>query len=274
MLLRKGPRQRPGVLPQMIDMHCHILPGVDDGIQSLNDAVAVAKLASQGGIDTICASPHFPYRKMSDSFSDLVAAHRLLQNQIQQDAIPIRLLLWAEMLITPELPEQLKSNPQIAIGGKKRYFLMELPFGELPIYTESVIFQLMAAGYTPVIAHPERQFNIQKNPQLLYDLIAKGVLTQCNIGSLSARYGRASQKCVRTLIAAQAAHIFASDLHAVPSKQVHPLSEGFDQLKDLAGEQQALNMVKGVPAQIIAGENISVATPKQPKKRSWFSFGR
>lgn len=256
----------------MIDIHSHILPGVDDGAKTMEEAVEIVEIASACGVTTIVATPHFMGLPADDYLSKIQKSADTLIKNISEKKICVDLIVGAEVLLFPELPEIVADYPELTIGRQKKYLLFEFPFDQIPPYVDTVLFQLLAKGITPIIAHPERHFVLQRKPQLVIDLIHKGVLTQCNTGSLLGKFGKSAQKSLLKLLDLEAVHAFASDTHSVPSRGVCSLAAGRKALEKRVGEDKTIEMMQTNPGKIIRGKSFSIALPEKRKKRLFFGL--
>jgi len=187
--------------------------------------------------------------RVSDAFN-------CLKKTLILQKIEIDVILGAELFISPELPQKIKEHRELTINNGNKYILLELPVQEVPLFTEQTIFKLLLTGIKPIIAHPERCSEIQRNPKKLFDLIQKGVLTQVNSGSLMGKYGKKVQKTAKILLTHNLIHMIGSDVHSVPSG-TYPLSQGVDMAATVVSIERAKEMVTSIPERIIRGEDIS-----------------
>ncbi len=201
----------------MIDTHLHILPGVDDGPETIEEALALARVLVQEGIHSAIATPHY-----NDEFPRRSAweiQHRVndMQHALDRCSIPLRLFAGHEVLIKPGLVEDIQTGRLATLNGG-RYLLLELwPSAWIP-ETERVIFELRAAGIIPVLAHVERYHAIQKDPNRLAALLEQGVLTQLTASSLSGLRGKTVRHCAETLLKRGLIHCIASDAHGLQKR--------------------------------------------------------
>ena len=234
----------------MIDVHCHILPGIDDGPSIISDSVKMAETAYRDGITVIVATPHIkdrihPVRIIQDKVDDL---NRLLTAR----AVPLKIIRGADVsaLLPPSL---LKSY---TINGT-HYILMEFPHTHLPQNAGELLFNAILQGLQPIITHPERNPSIVKNPHLLIDLIEVNSLVQITAGSLTGYFGTEVQACAFYLLKQGLVHIIATDAHS-NSGRIPILSEGFKAAENIVGRDRALRLVETNPASVIAGTPINV----------------
>ncbi|ALF09253.1 tyrosine-protein phosphatase [Parageobacillus thermoglucosidasius] len=211
----------------MIDIHSHILPGVDDGAQTVADAIAMAREAVKEGIATIIATPHYKNGKYDNEKQSIMAAVTRFNETIKQHKIPLTVLPGQEIRIHGDLQESFEKGEVLPIAGDSQYLLIEFPFDHVPRYADRLLFDLQLKGLIPVIAHPERNAEIIENPDRLYELVKKGVLTQLTAASVSGHFGKNIKKFSLQLIEANLAHFIASDAHNTTSRPFR-LREAYD----------------------------------------------
>lgn len=230
-----------------IDIHTHILPGIDDGARNLDEALLIIKEAIEAGVKEIILTPHFPYRgvelnKISHQFESF-------GETVSQRGMDITLNLGSELMLCPELPKLIKDDKRLTLNGKGKYVLIEMPRFEIPIYTSTVIFDMLAHGITPIWAHPERCYDVVKDCRLAYHYRDKGVLLQINAGSLLGMYGKKVRNTAVTLLKNDCGHIIASDVHRANGLTLLP--EVFSRLVKIVGNAKAVDMVQSAPAKVI-----------------------
>jgi protein-tyrosine phosphatase len=197
----------------MIDIHCHILPGVDDGAKSLADSFVMLQNAIQAGIHEIVLTPH--YIKGSRYSCDNAAKRKLmteLNALIKKNNLPIRIHLGNEIFIDEDILDLLKHG-QVVTLAKSRYVLIELPVHDETLNSISIMFELVSNGYVPIIAHPERYEYFQKNPSNLERYFEIGCLAQGDYRSLFGKYGRHAKRTLKYLIKHRQIDLLASDVH-------------------------------------------------------------
>jgi protein-tyrosine phosphatase len=193
----------------MIDLHCHILPGVDDGPRTLAESLAMARLAAADGVTAIAATPHLPPGAFAEHawIGEGVAA---LNAALQAEQIPLTIFPGAEIMAVPEVLEHKDRLPHLGAGP---YLLLEVPLVGLPNYLEELVFALQLAGLRPVLAHPERSHLARHDLPLILRLAERGCILQINADSLLGRNGRAIRGLATRLVREVPACILASDAH-------------------------------------------------------------
>jgi protein-tyrosine phosphatase len=199
-----------------VDIHNHILPGLDDGPRTMNEAVMLARAMVAAGYDTVIATPHtFEGRPAPAQINERLQE---LQEELKHQKVPLTILPGSEPHIEPGIPALLEKS-ELQTLNNSRYFFIELPFSQsLPPYTEQLLFELTAKGYQPIIPHPERAEALQKDPDLIRRLHRSGALFQLTWGALNGWLGPEAEKTARYLITANLAHFFATDAHNAASR--------------------------------------------------------
>ncbi len=262
-------------LTRMVDIHCHILPETDDGAVSLEESVAMCRAAAADGIKTIVATPH-----MFDGVHqtpDNETIRRRIAAVMQACGACVNIVPGGEVRYSYEIFQE-ASDPdtRIKLNGTS-YMLLEFPFQSVPPNIEMLIFQILSAGITPVIAHPERNRRIQEKPAILVNLIERGAFAQLDAGSLTRSFGPEPYHLAERIIEAGLAHFIATDAHHQDRRRP-VLSAAAAIAADWGGEEYARAMVEDNPEALIHDR----AIPFQPdadvgallgrKKKSWFAF--
>ncbi len=197
----------------MIDIHSHILPGVDDGARTLTDSVEIVRELMMAGVTDVVATPHYiiDTNYVSSRFENLQIFERLKQ-VVADEGLKINLYLGNEIYIDNEILQLLKKNTISTMAGS-RYLLVELPLNEeFPNY-QDVFLELMNEGYKVILAHPERYAIVQNNYEVMEELSEMGVLLQCNLGSIVGKYGSGAKKVIKRLAKEKRIFALGSDIH-------------------------------------------------------------
>lgn len=233
----------------MIDLHCHILPGVDDGARDMEEALAMARLAVGDGISTIVATPHLQPQDFGNPQYILEGVSGL-QEALQAEDLPLEVLPGAEVPAVPEVLEHLDTVPRL--GPQDRYLLLEIPLVGMPTYMEEMVFSLQLAGITPVLAHVERSQFTQRNPDVLLRLAERGCPLQINADSLLGRNGRAVRTLAQRLLREVPGCILSTDAHNADQRPPL-LSPALPAFRRLGGEGRFREVTQVWPAKILAG---------------------
>ncbi len=253
----------------MIDLHAHILPAVDDGPVNMEEALAMARLAAADGVHTVVATPHNGAWQPTVSADALRSRVAQLQAVLDREAVPVSVAMGMEVYLDPDTAWRAVQGSALCLGGTK-YLLVELPLHEYPSYTEQVLFELQARGFRPILAHPERNAVLAKEPERLMGLVERGILAQVTAGSLAGRFGHHVQAAAELLLEHRLVHVIASDAHGFGSRSP-VMSAGVAAAAALVGAERARAMVSTTPAAILAGQTV-VAEPPEPlttRRRSW-----
>jgi protein-tyrosine phosphatase len=254
----------------VIDLHCHVLAGIDDGPETIEGSVALARAAADRGIRTIVATPHVSWRYKNDS-ATIARLVEETNNAIAAAGVTLNVLAGAEIAMTraAELPAEELSA--LALGGGS-WLLVEPPFASDASGLDTLVFQLLDEGHDVVLAHPERCPAFHRDPQMLESLVNSGVLTSITAGSLVGRFGGGVRRFALGLIDAELVHNVASDAH--DSTQRAPGMA--EECKQAGLEGLTEWLTEGVPAAILAGEDslpprpmIAFAGDMEPRGSWW-----
>src|SRR5437868_8251266 len=198
----------------MIDTHLHILPCIDDGPETMEESIALARVLVQEGIHTAIATPHFNDQFPQRSAAEVQVLVHELQQVLDRQGIPLRLFAGHEALIKPGLIEDIQAGRLATLNGS-RYLLLELWNNSWIPETERVIFELRAFGVVPIIAHPERYRPIQQDPGRLGSLLRQGALAQLTASSFMGIWGNTVRRTAETLLKKRLIHCIATDAHGL-----------------------------------------------------------
>lgn len=257
----------------MIDLHCHLLPGLDDGPDSLGESLAMCRVAAADGIRTIIATPHYhpAVREFADGeISEAVCA---LRTAVEKEGIDITVLPGAEIAFSPEMPSQLDQNDSLTINGNGRYFLAEFSPMTVPVHWDRFLLSFLPSGMTPIIAHPERNAWFANHPDALERAVHNGILIQVTAMSITGGFGAAVQTCSLKLLRRNLVHLIASDGHSADLRPPK-LAEAVSLAAELIGPERANALVTAHPRAIIAGRPLPYMEPLEyPEQSSDFKIG-
>lgn len=261
----------------MIDLHCHILPGIDDGAPDLDTALAMATIAVADGIEVLACTPHIYPGLYENHQAGIRQSMVALQSALKQAGIPLKLVIGADVHMDPDLLNGLRNGRIPSLNGT-RYFLFEPPHHVAPMRLEDTLFELTNAGYVPILTHPERLTWIGSHYQTMRELVERGVWMQLTAASVTGRFGKAAQHYALKMLDDGIVHILATDAHHA-RKRPPILSEAVRIVARRLGEAEARNMVhvrpRGVldnlsPEQLPGLPGQSRAQAQQPFWRRWF----
>lgn len=238
----------------MIDLHTHILPGLDDGSPDLDTSVLMAAVAVESGVTHLVVTPHSNQRGAFENYAspELHVRFECLREAVCAAGLPLELSLGMEIFGTGDVPRLLRDGWLLTLNGG-RYLLIEFGFHEDPLRIERLLDELLAAGYWPVVAHPERYYGLQRMPNYLFDWVNRGIVLQVNKGSLFGRFGRGAQALAGAMLAHGLVGCVASDAHG-PDVRTPDLSGAWDYLAERYSEELAQCLLEDNPARILRSE--------------------
>ena len=250
----------------MIDLHCHILPGVDDGAKSLEESLLMARRAVEDGIHTIVATPHTLNGIYINSARKVTPKVASLQETLSKNHIKLQLYVGADVHLYPHMLELIESGDAGTINNARKYILLEFPSQVVPPKVKDEIFSLKLNGITPIISHLERNPVIQHNIDILYEFIRMGALCQVTAMSITGDFGGIAMQCAERLLRHRMVHVIASDAHSSESRPP-VLSQAVEAAAEiLENYDDAERMVTEVPAAILSGNMPEIPEPILAKR--------
>lgn len=237
----------------MIDLHSHILPGLDDGAQSLDVSIDMARMWVEDGVTTVACTPHILPGLYANTGPAIIEAVAELQLALAFKEIDLKLVAGADNHIAGDFVAGLKSGKLLSLAGS-RYVLVEPPHHVCPPRLDQFFFDITVAGYVPVLTHPERLTWIENQYDKVVELARKGIWMQLTSGSLTGQFGRRPKYWAERLLDDGLATILASDAHNTEARRPD-LKQGFEIAARRIGDVAALHLVKTRPLGIV--ENIS-----------------
>ena len=246
----------------MIDLHSHILYGLDDGALTLVDSLAIGRMAAADGTRVLAATPHGPGSIVSRLYDPDLIHERVdeINAALKAERVPLEVVSGTEICYDADSIERLKRGGLLTYG-RSRSILLELAHNTFPPGFESVLFNLQVAGYRVVLAHPERIVEVQHDPNRLLPLIERGVVMQITAEALTGGQGERLRATAEMLLAHGMAHILASDAHGVPPARPPLLAAARDRAAALVGHPAATALVTTVPAAILHGQPLRLPPP-------------
>lgn len=232
----------------MIDVHHHCLPAVDDGPQQMAEAVEMCAMAAEEGIETIVATPHVLRGRWKNTSRRELDA-RIGELRERTNDTP-RLLLGSEYFFSHDVVETLASGHAIVPLAGSRYVLIELAANAVPPMFEQPLYRMQLDGWTPILAHPERNLVFQHHPQLLAEFIGHGAKTQVTLSSLTGDFGPEAKRIAVDLLRNRMVHFVATDAHNM-GKRPPRVTAAAAVLRDLAGEVVAEALMSRNPLCVV-----------------------
>lgn len=256
------------------DLHLHLLPNVDDGPSSEDEALELARFLTAGDVGTATVTPHFNAWSTGvlSTKSELDERLTQLREVLSRNLVELELFSGAEHLLTPDLLSQLEKG-EAPLLGPGPYLLVELPFHGKPSYASQVLAELIQAGFRPVLAHPERYSWVQTHPEEALELVDEGIALQCTAASLAGHYGSRIRKTAEALLLEGAYQLVGSDLHH--PNQPRRLMDMEESVRNRAGDDMAETLFITNPARVLNGEplkHVPAVEVAIPKQRRLFGF--
>ena len=258
-----------------VDIHAHILPGLDDGPVTVEESLAMARMAARDGTDTIVATPHYrdmelerqSPRMVRDLADTMNAALR--SGSAQRNAPSVRIFTGMTNRLDTSLPDLVDAESVITLN-RTPFLLVEPPFNRAPSYIEDVIGRLLTQRLVPVLAHPERNIEFQRRPKRLQGLVNDGVVVQIAAGSLTGQNGAGAKRAAEQFVRRGIAHVVASEMHAVQAPRSPELSDAFDIVAELVDEQDAIDLFETNPDMLLEGHSPQREPTVSPRlRRVW-----
>ncbi len=254
----------------VIDIHSHILAGIDDGAKTLDDSLLMAEKAVEEGITKIIATPHHQHPNFQNEGPSVIEAVANLNKELIKQDIPLEVLAGQEVRLYGEMRQDLKLGAALSLANSK-YVLIELPTNQIPAYTTRLLYEVSSEGYIPVIAHPERNKVFLESPDKLYELIKNGALGQLTTSSLTGYFGKEIGTFSRQLIEANLVHVLASDAHNLANRTFR-IQEAFTLLEDEYGQSYTYAFQEN--AQLLASDkHLFLEPPERVVKKRKKRFG-
>ena len=263
-----------------VDIHCHLLPGIDDGAEDWDATLAMARMAVADGIGTIIVTPHQQGNFAQNRGDDIRRRTAELQQVLTQADIPLTVLPGADVRIEEGMVERLASGEVLSLADKRKHVLLELPH-ELYFPLEPLLVMLRRQGIEGVLSHPERNRGILSRPDLVPPLVKAGCLMQVTAGSLMGTFGPDPQQMAEWMLSQGLVHFLATDAHS-PTKRRPLMQRAYQRACELAGEETARELCFDNPSQVARGEPVfakrRLATRPFPQpqtsshSRGWLGF--
>ena len=255
----------------IVDLHSHVLPGIDDGAPDIAAALAIARRAIEEGIATLVATPHTLDGVFDVERERAFAAHAELRVALASAGLAIDVRVAAEVRFHETIPARLATDPTLTLDGKGRYLLLELPHESAPAGLPDLIFRLKVAGTTPVIAHPERNRAVRADPTIVAEWLRLGAKLQVTAGSITGAFGEPIRACAEHLLKAGHVHLIATDTHSI-QKRPPCIQAAILAAEPVVGEDGARLLALENPIRILEGGPAEHVVPaRSRKRRGWFA---
>ncbi|MBU3155322.1 tyrosine-protein phosphatase [Clostridium estertheticum] len=254
----------------MIDIHSHILPGIDDGSKDMEMSIKMLKMAEEKGTKIIVATPHYIRGRYENHYDKIFDLHQEVKLAAENAGLKIEVLLGQEVMLDKYALDLCKEGKIRGIN-ETSYMLIEFPMDKLPNDALDLIYELRVLGIKPIIAHPERYEYIIEAPTTINDFINEGCLFQINAGSLQGLFGKKVQKCAKLLVKEGLVNFIASDAHSI-NRRCPGLIEGV-RVATLLDEDIEKKVSSNLELMLI-DKDIEATMEKIQKKKSIFQIFR
>lgn len=240
----------------MIDVHSHIIPKIDDGATSFEESYTMFNEAVKTGFTDIIATSHYIEDYYETDCVERQAWIEAMNKALKENNINLNIHSGNEIYITQNLVKLIKERKASTLAGS-RYVLFELPMNNNIVYLNETIFEIKSSGFVPIIAHPERYAFVQRNPNMLTDLIKQGVLFQGNYASIIGRYGNHAKNTIKKLLKANMIHFLGTDCHRKNDIYIQ-MNDIIQELEKLLGVEMLEKLTTINPSHIIKNEEFSI----------------
>ncbi|WP_117168478.1 tyrosine-protein phosphatase [Paraliobacillus sediminis] len=247
----------------MIDMHGYILPGVDGGTKHTQESIAIAKAAVDQGIDTIIATPKYKDENYDNFKEEIIEQVNILNQRLQEERIALTVLPGQEIRIYGDMLTNFEKEHLLTLNETTEYVLIELPKDHFPSYITQLFYDLQIKGYKPIISHPEINSFIREDPDLLYNLVKKGALTQLASASVVGKQSKKVQKFAFQLIESNLAHFIGSE---VRSSRNYIFRDAITKITKQFGEERTFFFIENANS-LIDGNEVIADQPLRIKKK-------
>lgn len=253
----------------MIDIHCHLLPGVDDGPVDMSSSLSLARQAVANGVTHAVVTPHIHHGRWENSLLSIEASLKHFRVALEQENIPLTLGFAAEVRLAAEIMTMLPKDeiPFLGMWEGKRVLLLEMPHSHILPGTDKMLSWLLSRNVQPMIAHPERNRDVMRKFDKLKPLIDLGCLFQITAGSVFGQFGARAQDCANQLLQMGVVTVIASDAHHIQRRPVN-LREGRDAAAHIVGAKEADALVYKNPLKIVGNQ---FTIPSIPTSHTQFS---
>ena len=243
----------------MIDIHSHILPNIDDGSRSIDETFNLIKEAKNVGFDAIVLTSHYMEGYYETNVPERKVWVNAIYENLQGKNIDINLYLGNEIYMSENIIKLLEEGKASTINDTS-YVLFELPLNAEPLNLYDTIYEMQQYKLVPILAHPERYSFVQREPELVYDLVEKGVLMQANYGSIIGQYGNKAQMIVKKFFEGNMIHLLGSDVHK--QNTIYPkIPQILSELNELIGEEKLEELTTINPNLVLHNKRIDIEPP-------------
>lgn len=245
----------------MIDFHSHIIPNIDDGSRSLEETFNLIKEAKEAGFEGIVLTSHYIENYYETNVPERDIWVKAISDNLKNKGIETNLYLANEIYMSDNMMKLLIEGKASTINNSS-YVLFEMPLNAEPMNLYDVIYSLQENKLIPILAHPERYSFIQKEPELVYDLIEKGVLMQANYGSILGQYGEKAKIIIKKFLENNMIHFLGSDVHR-QNTVYKKIPQALEEIRDIIGDGKLEELTTKNPKLALANKRIEIEEPSE-----------
>lgn len=245
----------------MIDFHTHIIPNIDDGSRSVEETFNLIKEAKEAGFEGIILTSHYIENYYETDTPERDVWVKAISDTLKTKGIETNLYIGNEIYISENIMNLLINRKASTINNTS-YVLFEMPLNAEPMNLYDVIYSLQENKLVPVLAHPERYSFVQKEPELIYDLIQKGVLMQANYGSILGQYGENAKMIVKKFLENDMIHFLGSDVHRQNSIY-KKIPQALEEIRKIIGEEKLEKLTTTNPKLVLGNKKIDIEEPEE-----------
>lgn len=253
----------------LVDIHSHILPGIDDGSPDMATSLRLAQAAVADGITHALLTPHHLNGRYNNHKNDVIKLTEIFEKQLEENDIPLTVFPSQEVRLSADIPKALDNDDILFCDEDGHYMLLEFPSEDVPTYAQNMTFNLLGRGITPIIVHPERNNKILHHPEFLQDFLEQGCLTQVTASSYVGIFGKEIADLSERLIDAGQVATFASDAHSL-AKRESRMTEAYEKLA--SQDKSAVEKFQQNAKSIINGDRVNLDWKTLRKKRRFWIF--
>ncbi|MCI8759662.1 MAG: hypothetical protein HFJ34_00800 [Clostridia bacterium] len=245
----------------MIDFHTHILPNIDDGARSIEETIDLVKEAQKVGFEAIISTSHYMEGYYETNTPEREVWIQAIYQKIQEENLKIKLYLGNEIYLSENMIQLLEEGRACTINDTS-YILFEMPLNAEPLNLYNMIYEMLQNKLVPILAHPERYSFVQQSPELVSELIEKGVLMQCNYASIEGYYGTRAKIIVKKLLQNNMVHFLGSDVHR-PHTIYPKMPQIIEKLTKIIGKEKLEELTTKNPKLVLQNKRIEKEEPNK-----------
>lgn len=253
----------------MIDIHCHILPGIDDGAKDIEESLEMARLAVNEGITKIINTSHYHPDFDYEKGEILIERAKDFNNILKENNIDLEILIGNELYYSSDLLEYIDSKEFYTLNNS-RYLLIEFSQSNFPKNIVDIVYELKIRGYIPILAHVERYIQVKENPNIIYECINEGALIQINSNTVVSKNSKEASKVCKILLDNNMVHFIATDAHNT-NRRKPAIKDSYNYIINNYGKYKADKLFKLNQELVIQDKIIDIENPNKYEERGFFA---